>query len=166
MEENRYIVHATCTDHMRSILDGIRQTIIDYGCATIEDMKILIGYASTAEDKNWGWVNLPEVQIIEEYPDGAIDLSFPVPVPLGPGDEPKEMVDHPSHYQSESGLEAWDVIEAFTSDLNGVEAFDTGNVLKYMCRWKKKNGLEDLKKAKRYLDHLINHVEKILKEND
>lgn len=78
----------------------------------------------------------------------------------------KETVNHPDHYQSKNGLEAWDVIEAFTSDLNGVEAFDTGNVLKYMCRWKKKNGLEDLKKAKRYLDHLINHVENSEKEND
>ena len=75
-------------------------------------------------------------------------------------------VEHPNHYQSESGLEAWDVIAAFTADLSGVEAFDTGNVLKYMCRWKKKNGLEDLKKAKEYIEHLIAHVEKLEKEND
>lgn len=80
--------------------------------------------------------------------------------------ESKEMVNHPDHYQSKTGLEAWDVIEAFTSDLNGIEAFDTGNVLKYMCRWKGKNGLEDLKKAKRYLEHLIDHVENSKKEND
>ena len=33
-----------------------------------------------------------------------------------------EMVSHPSHYQSEAGLEVIDVIEAFTSDLNGIEA--------------------------------------------
>ena len=49
-----------------------------------------------------------------------------------------QMVSHPSHYQSESGLEVIDVIEAFTSDLKGIEATDTGNVLKYMCRWKHK----------------------------
>ena len=49
-----------------------------------------------------------------------------------------KMVSHPSHYQSESGLEVIDVIEAFTSDLNGIEATDTGNILKYMCRWKHK----------------------------
>lgn len=75
-------------------------------------------------------------------------------------------VHHPDHYQSNNGLEAWDVIEAFTSDLTGVEAFDTGNVLKYMCRWNKKNGLQDLKKAKEYIEHLIAHVEKKEKEND
>lgn len=73
----------------------------------------------------------------------------------------KETVNHPSHYQSETGMETIDVIESFTFDLMGIEAFDTGNVLKYMCRWKDKNGLEDLKKAKWYLDHLINHIEKL-----
>ena len=75
------------------------------------------------------------------------------------------MVSHPSHYQSETGLETIDVIEAFTFDLKGIEATDTGNVLKYMCRWKGKNGLQDLKKAKWYLEHLIAHVEKLEKEN-
>ena len=69
-------------------------------------------------------------------------------------------VDHPSHYQTKNGLEAIQVIEAFTAGLMGIEAVYTGNVLKYMCRWKKKNGLQDLKKAKWYLEHLINHVEK------
>lgn len=69
-----------------------------------------------------------------------------------------DMVNHPSHYISETGIETIDVIEAFTSELKGVEAFDTGNVLKYVCRWNRKNGLEDLEKAKWYLEHLINYV--------
>lgn len=77
-----------------------------------------------------------------------------------------DMVQHPPHYQSETGLEVIDVIEAFTFDLKGIEATDTGNILKYICRWPHKNGLEDLKKAKWYLDHLINHVEKLKKENE
>jgi len=47
-----------------------------------------------------------------------------------------EAVDHPNHYQSETGLEVIDVIEAFTFDLKGIEAWDTGNVIKYICRWK------------------------------
>lgn len=74
--------------------------------------------------------------------------------------EKTETVCNPPHYQSETGLEAIDVIEAFTSELEGVEAFDTGNILKYMCRWSKKNGLEDLQKARWYLDHLIEHRSK------
>ena len=71
-----------------------------------------------------------------------------------------DMVSHPPHYQSKTGLEVIDVIEAFTSDLKGIEATDTGNVIKYICRWKHKNGIEDLKKAEWYLRHLINYIEK------
>lgn len=76
-----------------------------------------------------------------------------------------DMVSHPPHYQSKTGLEVIDVIEAFTSDLKGIEATDTGNVIKYICRWNSKNGVEDLEKAQWYLNHLINHI-KNKKEND
>ena len=75
------------------------------------------------------------------------------------------MVSHPSHYQSETGLEVIDAIEAFTFDLKGIEAVCTANVLKYICRWKKKNGLQDLEKAKWYLTRLIDHITLLEKEN-
>lgn len=64
-------------------------------------------------------------------------------------------VDHPNHYQSESGLEVIDVIKAFTSELSGEEAFCIGNAIKYICRYSKKNGTEDLEKAKWYIDRVI-----------
>lgn len=70
-----------------------------------------------------------------------------------------KMVSHPSHYQSNAGLEVIDAIEAFTDGLQGIEAVDTANVIKYICRWKKKNGIQDLHKAMWYLQHLINFVE-------
>lgn len=44
--------------------------------------------------------------------------------------------------------------------------FAEGNVIKYICRWKKKNGLEDLKKAKQYIDFLINETEKDNKKDN
>lgn len=69
------------------------------------------------------------------------------------------MVDHPNHYQSTSGLEAIDVIQAMTEDLSGIEAFDTGNALKYLMRWHRKNGVQDLQKAIWYIQHLIKHEE-------
>lgn len=78
----------------------------------------------------------------------------------------KEMVHHPEHYQSKNGLEVWDVIESFTSDLSGVEAFDAGNIIKYACRWHSKNGVEDLRKVIEYANHLINHLEKENKNHD
>lgn len=77
-----------------------------------------------------------------------------------------DMVHRPNHYQSSSGLEVKDVIKAFTEHLEGFEAVCTANVIKYICRWKKKDGLQDLMKAREYIDFLINEVEKEEKEND
>lgn len=69
----------------------------------------------------------------------------------------KETVNHPDHYNSK-GIEVMDVIRAF--DLS----FSLGNVIKYVLRAGKKHKetyLEDLKKAKWYLDEEIRHVESI-----
>lgn len=52
-----------------------------------------------------------------------------------------------SHYQGR--IQTWDYIIA--QDLGYLE----GNIVKYVSRWKKKNGLEDLEKARHYLDKLI-----------
>ena len=37
---------------------------------------------------------------------------------------------------------------------NGI-GYIEGSVIKYVCRWRKKNGIEDLKKAKHFLELLI-----------
>ena len=71
-----------------------------------------------------------------------------------------QFVSHPPHYQSTTGIEVIDVIEAFTENLSGIEATDTGNIIKYACRWKQKGGLQDLKKIRWYVQHLIDHLEK------
>nr|DAJ97366.1 MAG TPA: nucelotide kinase [Herelleviridae sp.] len=73
-------------------------------------------------------------------------------------EQKREMVNHPDHYQSKLGIEVIDAIDAFTEGLEGIEAFDTGNIIKYICRWKQKNGIEDLEKVKWYTQHLIDHL--------
>ena len=77
-----------------------------------------------------------------------------------------KMVSHPDHYQSETGLEVIEAIEAFTFDLKGIEAVDTGNIIKYECRWKKKNGIQDLEKIMWYTQHLSDHLKNLEKENN
>lgn len=69
-----------------------------------------------------------------------------------------DMVNHPEHYNP-GALETINVIEEYTKDLTGIEAFDTANIIKYVCRWKRKNGVEDLRKLVWYANHLINHIE-------
>lgn len=63
-----------------------------------------------------------------------------------------DMVNHPKHYNQ--GIEAIDYIESHKMD------FNEGNVIKYVTRYKHKNGLEDLKKAKWYLDRAISSYTK------
>lgn len=65
-----------------------------------------------------------------------------------------KMVSHPNHYQSKYGFEVIDVIEEYTQELYGICATDTGNMIKYICRWKQKNGIQDLEKAIWYATHI------------
>jgi Protein of unknwon function (DUF3310) len=62
-----------------------------------------------------------------------------------------------SHYKKYGDLQPWDVVLAW--DLGYLE----GTALKYIARWKDKNGLEDIKKAIHFLEKLI-EVEKAKQE--
>ena len=57
----------------------------------------------------------------------------------------KDNVKHPEHYTQ--GIEMW-------------EYASSHNIIKYVTRWKHKNGIEDLLKAKQYLDKLIENNKK------
>jgi hypothetical protein len=59
---------------------------------------------------------------------------------------------NPSHYK-QGGIECIEAIKAATGD--GFVGYVWGNVLKYLWRWPKKGGVDDLKKARWYLDRLI-----------
>ncbi|MBY9082370.1 DUF3310 domain-containing protein [Paenibacillus sp. HN-1] len=63
-------------------------------------------------------------------------------------------VNHPAHYTA-GAIECIDAIEAATAQLSGKEAYSTGQVIKYIWRWRMKGGAEDLQKARWYLDRLI-----------
>jgi hypothetical protein len=56
----------------------------------------------------------------------------------------------PNHYKG-SDVQPIDLIDSM--DLS----FYEGNIVKYVSRWKNKNGVEDLIKAKWYLERLINN---------
>lgn len=68
-------------------------------------------------------------------------------------------INKPSHYQGKYGLEAIDVIRNFAGNLTAEQGFYWGNAMKYMLRFQHKNGLEDLKKARKNLDWLIENME-------
>ena len=61
----------------------------------------------------------------------------------------KEELIKPTYYNKENGISPFEYIKA-----NNLDFFE-GNIIKYITRYKEKNGLEDLIKAKTYLDELI-----------
>lgn len=71
----------------------------------------------------------------------------------------KDNVISPNHYMSEKGFEVFDVQEAFIHELKGMSASYWCNIVKYILRFQRKNGVEDLKKAKYYLEKLIEKEE-------
>lgn len=65
----------------------------------------------------------------------------------------QDNVNHPQHY-TRGNIECIDAVMSATAGLNGMEAFCTGNAIKYLWRWKHKNGAEDIDKAIWYLQKL------------
>ena len=68
-------------------------------------------------------------------------------------------VNKPAHY-TQGSIECIDAIAEVVRELKGMEAVNTANVIKYMWRWKHKNGVEDVKKAAWYCVDLVKRLEK------
>ncbi len=64
----------------------------------------------------------------------------------------EDMVNHPAHY-NKAGIETIDALQAMLTD--GFDYYLQGNIVKYLWRYRYKNGVEDLKKAQWYLNKLI-----------
>jgi hypothetical protein len=57
------------------------------------------------------------------------------------------------HYQNKA-VQPWDAMQAWMTD-EQFKGFLWGNVIKYIARWQDKGGIEDLRKARHYMDKLI-----------
>ena len=73
--------------------------------------------------------------------------------------EDYDMVNSPAHYKLEGlDIESKDVLKSVLGN-KGYVHWSCGNAMKYIFRWEKKNGLEDLKKARKNLDFAIETLE-------
>lgn len=86
------------------------------------------------------------VYSLEEYFRGLNKVTM--------ADEARDQQVGGSHYRKGGEIQPWDIIKAWELD------FWEGNVVKYVLRWKHKDGVQDLKKARHYLDYLIEQGEK------
>lgn len=69
-----------------------------------------------------------------------------------------DMVNHPQHY-TQGGIECIDALKAATVGKRGIEAVCVANVIKYLWRYEEKNGVEDIRKAKWYIERLLKELE-------
>lgn len=69
-----------------------------------------------------------------------------------------DAVNHPNHY-CQGGIECIEAIQASMTP-EGFQDYCKGNVMKYIWRWRDKAGVEDLKKARVYLNWAIESAEK------
>ena len=92
------------------------------------------------------------VDTVKDCPGGVCPVPWAT-VPERPVLQ-EDTVNHPSHYKDQGSIEC---IEAIESQLTPEEyqGYLRGNCAKYIWRWKNKGGVEDLKKARWYLDRLI-----------
>lgn len=72
-------------------------------------------------------------------------------------DNVPDMVSHPKHY-TQGGIECIDALKAATVGKRGIEAVCVANVIKYLWRYEEKNGTEDVRKAKWYIERLIKEL--------
>ena len=70
-----------------------------------------------------------------------------------------DAVSHPFHYTSD-GIEAKDALKAAMngSELSPMASYWWGCAFKYLWRWSRKNGVEDLRKCRQCIDFLIEEV--------
>jgi len=86
------------------------------------------------------------------HPDGAIKPCDCTKTPVF------DPVNRPAHY-SKGGVECIDAVTAAVSDLSGFEAHATASAIQYLWRWRQKGGAQDLRKARWFIDRLIEEVD-------
>lgn len=70
----------------------------------------------------------------------------------------EDIINKPNHYQLNvkgNNIQVIDIIDEVVKDYKPQEAFKIANVIKYILRASKKNGKQDLKKAKKYIEMLL-----------
>ena len=132
--------------------NGVRVLCTKCGATTWTATDSERGGTSAVEDviKAWNrWKN--NFEVIDDTPNIA-----EVVEKYGEDVKP-DPVNHPAHYTSGS-IECIDAMQAAFGD-EAIKDFCLCNAFKYLWRHRNKNGVEDLKKARWYLNRLITAME-------
>lgn len=135
------------------------------GISAIEAARIMAG---ESENKD-GDLMRAIIKLLYRYPrkNGAQDLDLVIQcievLREDYTDQPKkregDMIKHPDHYTFR-GVEAIEVVKILTATATGVEAYLLGCAVKYLYRYPRKNGDQDLAKAEQCIHMLREHLAK------
>ena len=89
----------------------------------------------------------------DEWPDDKLAIAYDHVYKNSP-----DMVNHPKHY-NQGGIECIDALKAATVGKRGIEAVCVANIIKYCWRYEENNGIEDVRKAKFYIERLLKELE-------
>ena len=132
-------------------------TINPFESDEFDDMLSVAHNLNLAQDEDYEGSYVVEEE--EDVPKlSPIGLRGDEPIPVDQWDdvfvaidgtrEKEDVVNHPDHY-TQNKMECIDAIEGLNLP------FHEAQILKYIVRWEHKNGVEDLKKARWYLQRLI-----------
>jgi hypothetical protein len=103
-------------------------------------------------NEDTGWISW---ELADDAKADLLHDAETVPIVKENNEPEHDSVNHPSHYTS-GGIECIDCIKAALGE--NFIGFLMGNVIKYSYRYKDKNGIEDLRKARWYLDRAIKEL--------
>lgn len=142
------------TEEFQELMKTVNNKIIGLNSVAISDNNA----EKCKDNKDLSWYNKEIERIAKETEKIAKEIASNVAFELGKT-ESEDNIISPNHYVSDSGMEVFEVQEAFIHDLKGMAASYWCNIVKYILRFQNKNGVEDLKKAKYYLEKLIDETE-------
>lgn len=151
----------TMTKNFKEAADDFRELMRKYNhkLVTTDGQILLDNDAEKCKDnKDLSWYNKEIERIAKEIEIIAKEIADNVVLELRKTENGDNIIS-PNHYVSDSGIEVFEVQEAFIHELKGMAASYWCNVVKYILRFQNKNGVEDLKKAKYYLEKLIDEEE-------
>ena len=130
------------------VLDAKGIKVSHYPTSSTTGIEYKKGYQQALEDcirngEAWArsmWANDAEHIRPEGSPPSSLHRSMPLPARASQVG---------GHHYKDKAMQPWDIIDAW--ELN----FYAGNVVKYILRYRHKDGLKDLQKARHYIDKLI-----------
>lgn len=150
--------------------DSVRKTVVGELFWCSDKQYLILGHSKESNPISIGnegqkgilrHYTIDNLELVETRPDAWQDGEERMDnIAQNGNDGHYDAVNHPEHYQSESGIECIDAIRA-SLGLDGFVAYCRGNAIKYSWRsGKKSEHAEDLRKAAWYLDRAAQELEK------